>query len=1069
MIIITEHIGKKKGRYSTNIDLRFNDTQIKDQLEKTTSDLKERVKELNCLYAVSDVVKESNISIKEAAERIIRIIPGGWQYPEITCVKIHLNDEEYVSDNYSGTTWKLESELTVHGEGVGLLEVCYLIERPEEDDGPFLLEERKLLDAIAVILEKFIEEMQNENDLRVKREKTDEPQWQSIIDLLIKTDPKTLFRLTRKMMYYLSRQHGVSFDFLMNKLCPVDMKPDEAEWCGINMPNPRNSSDILQRVQKDVFEEAQNRLDPAEISDLLHLWLRQDKARPLLLASENRGISLVEITDELNRFRDRPDAELVLSPEDDISIRTSLISRFFTDRLEYINIAKEFMQAKDFATLLHTVVGPAKGVGKLGGKASGILLAEKIIQKEMDNDPKFDNIKFPKSWYVTSDTMLDFIHYNDLDEVTHIKYMEPADIRQEQPFLEQVFKNGAFSAEIVNGLRNVLMEIGERPIIARSSSLLEDSFGAAFSGKYKSLFLANKGTLEERLSSLMDAIAEIYASNFGPDAIEYRRERGLLDFGEEMGVIIQEVVGDRVGPYYLPAYAGVAFSNNEFRWSSRIRRDDGIIRIVAGLGTRAVDRIGNDYPVLVSPKRPEIRVNTQVDEIIKYSQRYIDVINLENGIPETIEIRTLLADFGDEYPNLKNIVSLYRDGTLLRPLGLILDPGDTEMVITFSGLMERSDFISKMERILSLLKKTIGTPVDVEFASDGESLFILQCRPQSQSVAMERVRIPENIPDRRKIFSAERYVTNGHIKNIEYIVYVDPEAYEGLQTREEMINVARVVSDLNTTLPRRKFILMGPGRWGSRGDIKLGVPVKYRDINNTSLLIEIARKKGGYIPEVSFGTHFFQDLVEANIHYLPLYPDDEGNILNQRLLDTAPNLLSKMCSQHENMANVVRLIGIENISRGGHMTVMMDGEANEAVGFFSPPDHWVWRLEKVKEIARSLDSDLYGVVALYVIGSTREATAGPGSDIDLLVHFRGNDEQKEDLLVWFDEWSIKLDRENKDRTGHETEGILDVHIITDRDIETRNSWASHIGSLYGAAQKIPLGQNRSNNRDQLPR
>jgi len=254
-----------------------------------------------------------------------------------------------------------------------------------------------------------------------------------------------------------------------------------------------------------------------------------------------------------------------------------------------------------------------------------------------------------------------------------------------------------------------------------------------------------------------------------------------------MGVIIQEVVGKKVGPYYLPAYAGVAFSNNEFRWSPRIRRDDGIIRIVAGLGTRAVDRIGNDYPVLVSPKRPEIRVNTQIDEIIKYSQRYVDVINLEKGISETIEIKTLLANYEDDYPDLKNVVSIHKDGTLMRPMGLILNPEDTEMIVTFSGLLERTKFISKMERILSLLKNTIGTPVDVEFASDGQYLYVLQCRPQSQSAEMGRVHIPEDIPKRRVIFSADKYVTNGRIENIEYIVYVDPEAYEELQTRDEMI------------------------------------------------------------------------------------------------------------------------------------------------------------------------------------------------------------------------------------------------------------------------------------------
>ena len=121
--------------------------------------------------------------------------------------------------------------------------------------------------------------------------------------------------------------------------------------------------------------------------------------------------------------------------------------------------------------------------------------------------------------------------------------------------------------------------------------LLEDSFGAAFAGKYKSLFIANQGSKKERLAELIDAIAEVYASTFGPDPIEYRREQGLLDYHEEMGILIQEVVGKKVGDYFFPAFAGVALSNNEFRWSNRIKLEDGLVRMVPGLGTRAVDRV----------------------------------------------------------------------------------------------------------------------------------------------------------------------------------------------------------------------------------------------------------------------------------------------------------------------------------------------------------------------------------------------------------------------------------------------------------------------------------------------
>src|SRR3990172_9089039 len=125
-----------------------------------------------------------------------------------------------------------------------------------------------------------------------------------------------------------------------------------------------------------------------------------------------------------------------------------------------------------------------------------------------------------------------------------------------------------------------------------------------FAGKYKSLFIANRGTKEERLAALGDAITEVFASMFGPDPVEYRLEHGLIDHHEEMGILIQQVAGRRIGPSYLPTFAGVAFSHNEFPWSSRLKRDDGLVRLVPGLGTRAVDRLSDDYPVLGGPGQP---------------------------------------------------------------------------------------------------------------------------------------------------------------------------------------------------------------------------------------------------------------------------------------------------------------------------------------------------------------------------------------------------------------------------------------------------------------------------------
>jgi pyruvate,water dikinase len=276
-----------------------------------------------------------------------------------------------------------------------------------------------------------------------------------------------------------------------------------------------------------------------------------------------------------------------------------------------------------------------------------------------------------------------------------------------------------------------------------------------------------------------------------------------------------------------------------------------------------------------------------------------------------------------------------------------------------------------------------------------------------------------------------------------------------------MQKVAKIISELNSKLPRRKFILMGPGRWGSRGDIKLGVPVRYGDINNTSLLVEIAKEKGDYIPELSFGTHFFQDLVESEIRYLPLYPDQPKNIFNEKLLLSMDNKLLTILPTYKSFKDVVHVIKVSEIIPGGTLSVIMDGEANESLAFFKPPDHLTWRTQKIEEIVEALDPALYGIEAMYLIGSTKDGSAGPTSDIDILVHFKGNDEQKDKLIAWFDEWGKKLAQENKERTGYETEGLLDVHFITDEDIRNRNSWATHITSPYQSVKKIQLKKSAS--------
>ncbi len=1044
------------------MDDKYKDAETRKDNTSRVDHLKERVKELNCIYGITDLVHDTSKPFKEAMQSIVELIPLAWQHSDISEAKIIIDGLEFKTKDYKDTPWTQESKIKWDNKTVGTLRVAYLEEKPKMDEGPFLEGERRLIHAISDLLGKYMidrgvkdSSLQELGRKKTLHENTDKAQWEVIIDLLMRTDPRMLLRITRKMVYYLYRNENKKITDLMQTVCPIERGPGIPQWCGINMPNPRQDMDTLKRIQKGVFEIARDTLSSEEISEQFQRWLREDKARPLLLASQRAGITLVDITDELNRFYENLGGEKSLAPEDSKAIRTSLLRRFFSERLEFINIAKKFITIDSFIPLLKRVIGPAQGAGKLGGKSSGLFLAKNIIQLELPVEEDTDWISFPKSWYLTSDTMMDLIQYNDLDEVLHLKYLEPEEIQQEMPILEHLFKSAVFSAEIIEGLRRILRDLEGRPIIVRSSSLLEDSFGAAFSGKYKSLFIANIGSEEERLSELMNAIGEVYASTLAPDPIEYRRERGLLDVNEEMGVLIQEVVGTRIGPYYLPAYAGVVFSRNEFQWSPRIRREDGIVRMVTGLGTRAVDRIGNDYPILISPRRPELRVNTTAEERVKYSQRYMDVINMEKGILETVDSIEVFRKYGEDYPCFKDVVSVYKDGGL-SPISYLTNLKEEDLVVTFDKLFEKNDFVNRIRWIIDLLEDKLGIPVDVEFASDGEKLYVLQCRPQSQSKEIVRKPVPTDTSEEHKIFSANKYVTTGYIDNIEYVVYVDLQGYEALERREDMYKVAKVVSELNSKLPNRRFILMGPGRWGSRGDIKLGVPVVYRDINNTSLLVEIAREKGGYVPELSFGTHFFQDLVEADIKYLPLYPDNSETLFNERFLKKSPNHLSDILPNREEMEGIVRVIKISKLYKDCTMSVVMDGEKNEALGYIKPADHWEWRSDKLEEIAQDLDAELYGVKAFYVLGSTKDGTAGPGSDIDIIIHFDGDEVQRDKLLSWFKKREKEIMDVSSERAKKISGDLFDIHIITDKDIEKRTSWAAHIDSPYGSAREIPL-------------
>lgn len=1054
--------------------------------EYILDNLKERAKELNCLYQVDEILNNQRLSMPEIFRELTLIIPSGWQFPEVCKARIVYDNQSYQTPGFRSSAYSLSAGIKRDGKVAGHVEVVYLTKVIKSEEGYFLEKEAKLIRTIAdrighTILQRYIEPVLRElgqSKGEVFEGRVQLSEWMVIVDLVSKTDQSMLLHICRKMINYLclsgiKEAEEVLWDF--GNESRDFFGPGEA-----NYPSERFSLGNLAGIQEKTFRIASHHLSDTEISIRLKNWIQEEKAYPLIKAVDRLDASVKEIVKVITRHSyTLGDSSMSYSPMGHWLV-VALIRRFLSDHLPFINIGRQNIEISDFYDIVSHLIFPEGSHGKIGGKGAGLFMAQQILARASEDIPALQTVKVPKTWYITTDEIKEFLHYNNLEELNIQKYKELFEIRIDYPNIIQLMKNCEFPEGIVKSLAMALDDFGDVPLIVRSSSLLEDQMGAAFSGKYKSLFLANQGSKQQRLEALMDAIGEVYASMYGPDSIQYRSERGLLDFQEEMGILIQEVVGTRAGPYFLPLFAGVAFSNNEFRWSPRIKREDGLIRMVMGLGTRAVDRVGDDFPVLVSPGQPGLRVNMIPEEIKRYSPKKVDVINLEKNSFETIEIAALLKEYGAMIPNVQQVISIYTADYVKKPLAFDIDFEQDDLVVTFDGLIKDTAFIKKISLIQNMLAEKLGTPVDIEFASDGDTFYLLQCRPQSFSLETSPAAIPKDLAAREIVFSAKRYVSNGTIQDISHIVYVDPDAYNQLDKLDDLVKVGKAIGKLNALLPRQRFILMGPGRWGSRGDIKLGVQVSYADINNTAALIEIARKKSNYVPELSFGTHFFQDLVEANIRYLPLYPDDKNIIFNEAFLKKTESVLEHILPEYIRLQEVIRVIDVPASCHGNVLKISMNADLDEALAYLAVPSgdtlqnsfknsrerqavqpdkiyddrFWRWRYYMAERIAERLDLERYGVNGIYVFGSTNNGTAGPGSDIDLLIHFQGNQQQRDELLIWLNGWSLSLAELNYLKTGYSTDGMLDVHIVTDEDIAKKTSYAIKIGAITDPAHPL---------------
>ena len=607
-------------------------------------------------------------------------------------------------------------------------------------------------------------------------------------------------------------------------------------------------------------------------------------------------------------------------------LRVVLLKSLVSDQLAFIHIARRWFTTADFNMILERRIG----TGKIGGKSAGLLLAYNILQNTAPEI--FRKINIPRSYFIGADVFYDFLTGNHL-EFLNQKYKTAEQIREEYPRIAEKYASGRFPNEIAHQLREILREMGNTPLIVRSSSLLEDNFGMSFAGKYLSIFCPNQGTLKENLRDLTLAIRRIYASVFSPDALIYRRRVGLLDYDERMAILLQEVQGERHRQYYFPPLAGVAYSYSPIVWNARLKREDGFMRLVMGLGTRAVDRIAGDYPRLVNLSHPQLRPEVMPKDIRYYSQHFIDVLDLEQNTLSTVPVESVL---GTDYYPLRWLVSVDDGDTVHPPLFMLRNTDPGQLVLTFDGVLKRGEFVPLMKTVLTRLAQEYEQPVDIEFAvslNPGEGkpnlLFhLLQCRPQNQWNAESREiqSLPNDLPAQDKILLCTRMVPQGRVSQIEYIVYVDPVAYNQLDTFQDRTKVAACIGQLNSSLEGRAFIFVGPGRWGS-SDSMQGVPVTYADIFNTRALVEVTSQQNGFSAEPSYGTHFFQDLVESQIYPLAVHPDEPGDHLNWDFLKKSENQIHKYFPEETKASGCIKVIHIPRERPGCLMEILMDGES----------------------------------------------------------------------------------------------------------------------------------------------
>lgn len=516
------------------------------------------------------------------------------------------------------------------------------------------------------------------------------------------------------------------------------------------------------------------------------------------------------------------------------------------------------------------------GNGSLGGKGRGMAFLSHFLENvEFQNLLPNIAITIPKTAIIGVEEFDNFIEKNKLYSKLYIS--------KEKQDIPQLFDNGELSDTLKDKLRIYVQKI-TKPIAVRSSGLFEDSMLQPFAGVYSTFFLPNNDPdINVRIEQLGTAIKQVYASIFCDTAVNYFQATKYKIEEEKMAVIIQEMVGNTHGQYFYPQASGVAQSYNYYPFAY-MKPEDGFSVAAIGLGETVV---GGEKSHRFCPKYPKLELTGLPDQI-KDSQSHFYALDLKQEV-------NLLTDETEQSIKKLSIKQAEKDGKL-KHCAQVFDIDNQTLtsnfnlrgprVVNFANILkyDYSPLAKSLSILLNFFSQAMGSPVEIEYAltlnnQQPATLNLLQIKPLIKQEEEVKVNV-DDVNEKNLIFLLKDGMGNGHFKHIEDIVYMNIEKFDKTQTQE----MAKQVAELNTKLQEenREYILIGPGRWGTR-DKFIGIPVFWSQIANARIIVEVGLK--AFPLEASLGSHFFHNVTSMNVGYFSAPHKATDNILNIDLLE----------------------------------------------------------------------------------------------------------------------------------------------------------------------------------------